>query len=772
MKTCDICKFLTLLFILIIIAGCSSSGVNPVNPPQTPVNSGELDNGIIIAGAGDSISGEGILGLYDFHIDLDNLDASLVPFRSSSAGTSDSAETDCTSFLLGTPCADCVQITGISLDTENRPVVKIGIRHPFPPGDLSGPPSTSNRLDLHVFNVRGFIISDGFEGVETFSASGKSIPGFDLYNRDGLSGEFDEYWDNYLMTEANLHPYILHFDNYGVGNFDAANENGFTDLKNPEGNLVMKMGSDLDIQDYVFELSGTGSFDFLYALTASYGISSAKKTEKLTPTYRIPQYNSKPASEVRVTGVDDSELFSGDTGSSCTITLEIKDINHGVTIGNEIDQMSADSSVSKFVVEIPGVTDPIWETTSPDLFYVSGDGRIDSLVYDIVVTNDAGADAGIYSGLIGVVDAFKGAGNLEGNAIYGLPPGGDPTESFFTVDEWVTYTTVDVEVFTSCGPITGSITEPISAAITINNGDIVNFDSEGSSANGGDPITEYYWTWGDGTMPSIGQSGSHQFFNDNCETTMESVIYTVALRLTDSCEPPNVEEVDSLQVTVECPDCVNLFENFDGGTDGDWLVDDWSVENTDNSGFYYGGWDEFSVHNMGPNCANNVCYSGNCFFTSGDNVAQGNPPGFCNDYSGDGHYYLISPVIDMSSLTVTEASMTVYHFYNVLDNPVPDGCAAYVSTNGGISFPTQLLVLSGETYNGTFTSGLRNGDNCFTGLVTTGNSAETVFDLTPFIGESQVVIRFEQINNNTGAVGTPGYPVGWWIDEITIAICP
>lgn len=772
MKTCDMLKIITLLCALIIIAGCSSSGVNPVNPPQTPINSGELDNGIIVAGAGDSISGEGILGLYDFHIDLDNLDASLVPFRTSSAGTTDSAETDCTSFLLGVPCADCVQITGISLDAENRPVVKIGVKHPFPPGDLSGPPSSSNRLDLHVFNVRGFVISDGFEGVETFSASGKAIPGFDLYNRDGLSGEFDGYWDNLLMTEANLHPYILHFDNYDIGNFDVANENGFADLKNPEGNLVMKMGSDLDVQDYVFDLHGTGSFNFLYALTASYGVSAVGKAEKLTPTYRIPQHNSKAASEVRVVDVDDSGLFSGQTSSSVAIFLEILDINHAVTIGEEIDQMSADSSVSKFVVEIPGVTNPIWESTSPDLFYVSGDGRIAPLVYNLSVTNDLGAPAGLYSGLIGVVDAFTGVGNLEGNAIYGLPPGGDPTEAFFIVDEWATYTTVDVEVHTSCGPITGSITQPSQAQIEINNGDIVNFNCSGSSANGGNPIAEYYWTWGDGTAPSSGQSGSHQFLNDNCETTMDPVIYTVKLRLTDSCDPPNVKEVGSLQVTVECPDCLNLYENFDGSTEGDWLVDDWSVSNTDNSGLYYGGWDEFSVHNMGPNCNNNVCYSGNCFFTSGDNVAQGNPPGFCNDYSGAGHYYLISPVIDMSSLSVLEASMTVYHFYNVADNPALDGCAVYVSTNGGTSFPTQLTVLTGETYNSTFTSGLRNGDNCFTGLVSNGNSTETVFDLTPFIGESDVVIRFEQHNNNTGAVGTPGYPVGWWIDEITIDICP
>lgn len=772
MKTCDILKIITLLIALIIIAGCSSSGDNPVNPTQTPNNSAELDYGNIIAGTGDSLNGEGILGMYDLHIDLDSLDASLVPLRSGSAGTTDVAETDCTSFLLGVPCADCVRITGISLDSENRPVVKIGIRHPFPPGDITGDPSATNRLDLHVFNVRGFIITDGFGITKTFSSTGKTIPGFDLANRDGLSGEFDQYWDDLLLTEANLHPYILHFDDYSIGNYDAENENGFTDLKLPEGNLVMKMGCDIDVKDYIFDIGGTGSFDFLYALTASYGISANKRKDKLTPTYRIPQYNSKAASELRVSAVDDSGFFSGQTSSSVTISLEIMDINHAVTVGEGIDEMLADSSVSKFVVEIPGVTDPVWESTTPDLFFISGDGRTDPLVYDLVVTNDLAAPAGDYSGLIGVVDAYTEIGALPGNGIHGVPPDADPTEAFFVVDEWATYTTVDVEIHTSCGPITGSITLPAQTQIVINNNETVDFESSGSSANGGDPITEYRWLWDDGTSPSIGQSGSHQFTNDNCGGSNEPFICIVTLTLTDSCTPPNVEEIDTVKVTVVCPDCLDLYENFDGGTEGDWSEDDWTVENTDNSGLYYGGWDEFSVHNMGANCSNNMCYSGNCFFTSGDNVAQGNPPGFCNDYSGAGHYYLESPVIDMSSLLVSEVSMSIWHFYNVLENPVPDGCAVYVSIDGGSTFPTQAAITSGETYNGTFTSGLRNGDNCFTGLVTNANSSETVFNLTPFVGESQVVIRFEQHNNTSEPVGTPGFPVGWWIDDVTIYICP
>lgn len=761
------------LFFLIMAfwVGCSATESNPVNSSGILSESGS-GNLPVIGSVEDPYSVTGTAGMYEGFINIDTLEAGLNPVRKIAAGGTDSLDVDVTSFLLGTPCSDCVDLKGVSISPDGYPVLSIGIRHPFPPGDLTGQPTAANRLDLHVFNVRGFIVTDGYEGLRTFSGMGKTLGGFILKNKDGLSGEFDVYWDEHHSTTANLHPYRLHFRDYSVGNFDKLNENGFTDLKVPEGNLVMRMGSDFDVQDYVIEIESTGSFEFLYVVTANYGISALGKLERLIATYRIPQFNAKSASEFRVTSVDDTLLFDGNTGSSCIISVEIMDINHGVAVGEDIDQMTFDSSVGSFIVDIPGVTNPTWETTSPNLFYTSGDGRTDPLVYDIVVTNDAGGSEGAYSGLIGVVDSFADAGALPGNAIFGLPPGGDPETAFFTVDSWVTYNTFDVNVNTSCGPISGSITLPTQSAITINNGDVVDFTGEGSSINGGDPITQYKWKWGDSTPDSLGSSVSHQFFNDNCSGNMESVNYNVNLELTDSCSPANVTVVDTIQVTVECPDCFNYFENFDNGTTGDWDVLDWSIENTDSGGAYYGGFDEYNNHMMGPNCSMSKCFIGNCYFTSGDDTSQGHPPGFCNDYSGPGHYYLNSPELDFSSLAVSEVTMTVWHFYNVLDNPVVDGCAVYASINGGTTFPLHVAVSSGNSYNSTFTGGIRSGDDCFTGLVSGSMPTQTTFDLTPFINQSNLVLRFEQHTENSGLIGTPGYPVGWWIDEITIDICP
>ena len=771
MKKNGFLKMILIFLGLGLIVGCSGSDNNPVNSGGiSPLNGS--DTLPVIGSLADPYSFTGTTGFYEGFIKTETLEAELVPIRQTSSGSSDSLDVDVTSFLLGTPCAECVELRAISMTPDGYPVLQIGVKHPFPAGNLSGPPSAGNRLDLHVFNVRGFIISDGYEGLRTFGGMNKTLGGFVLRNNDGLSGEFDTYWDEQHITSANLHPYKLHFKDYGAGNYDGANEFGFADITAPEGNLVMRMGSDFDFKYYVIELHTTGTFEFLYAVTANYGISASKKLERLSPTYRIPQFNAKPASEFKVTSVDDSLLFSGDDQSSCVISVEVMDINHGVAVGEEINQMTFDSSVAGFSVDIPGITNPVWETTSPGLFYTSGDGRSSPLVYDIVVTNDARGGEGSYSGLIGVVDSYTDVGALPGNAIYGLPPGGDPETAFFTINSWVTYTTFDLTVNSSCGPITGSITQPSQTAITIDNGDIVDFSGTGVSANGGNPITQYKWIWGDGTPDSLGSSASHEFINPNCSGNMEPKIYIVNLKLTDSCSPPNVTIVDSVNVTVECPTCFNYLEDFDGGTRGDWDVQDWTYENVDSGGLYYGGFDEYNNHLMGPNCTTSKCYSGNCVFTSGDDISHGQDPGFCNDYSGPGYYYLISPELDFGALTVASVEMSIWHFYNVLDTPVEDGLALYASINGGSLFPIQVAVISGNSYNSTFPSGLRNGDACFTGLVAGSSPTQTTFDLTPFINQSNLVLRFEQHTLNSGPIGTPGYPVGWWIDEITIDICP
>jgi hypothetical protein len=772
MKNIMISRILYIFIWILLFAGCSQSDQSPVSLSQDDsINTDLPVAGTAVKSAG-SINGEAVWGLYEGVLNLETLDASLIPLRSLSSGTKDSVEVDITSFLLGTPCNNCVEIKSISLDVDSNPVVKIGIRHPFLPGVPANPPSAANRLDLHVFNVRGFIISDGFDSPETFTAAGKTVGGFELLNADGLSGEFDQYWDAYLSTTANLHPYVLHYDDYSQGNFDSTNANGFTDLLLPTGNLVMPMGSAMDYKDYVFHLNGTGNFNFLYALTVSYGISAIGRSQKLIPTYRIPQFNSKAASEVRITNIDDSDLLSSITESTCAITVEVKDINHGVSIGEEINQMDADSSVSRIAIEIPGVTNPIWDTSTPDFFLQSGDGRETPLVYNITVTNATGAASGIYNGLLGVYDSYTGTGSLTGNAIYGLPPGGDPSGAFFTVSEWVTYTTFSVEVHQSCGPITGSVTTPATPTVTIMDDETLNFVGTGTSANGGNPITEYRWRWNDGTPDSLGSTQSHVFSNFNCGGSEMPVTYNVTLTLKDSCTPPNVQLVGSIGVTVECPDCVNLFEDFDGGTQGDWDASDWSVQNVDNGLLYYGGFDEYMFHSDGENCSVSMCKSGNCFFTSGDDFAHGGIGGFCNDYSGSGHYYLISPTLNFRNVEVTNISMSVWHFFSVTEGTDPDGCALYASIDNGLTFPTQLSVISGVGYNSTFTSGIRTGDPCFTGLISTGTSSETVFDLTPLKGKSQVVLRFEQQNIKSGPTVNYGSPVGWWIDNVTIDICP
>jgi hypothetical protein len=273
------------------------------------------------------------------------------------------------------------------------------------------------------------------------------------------------------------------------------------------------------------------------------------------------------------------------------------------------------------------------------------------------------------------------------------------------------------------------------------------------------------------TPDSLGSIQSHLFSNPNCGGSDLPQVYTVTLTLKDSCTPPNIQQVGSIQITVECPDCLNLFEDFDGGTKGDWDVSNWTVQNVDDSSLFYGGFDEYIYHMTGENCSQSMCKSGNCFFSSGDDVTHGGY-GFCNDYSGTGHYYLISPTLNLRTLDVANVTMSVWHFFNVLDGDNPDGCALYASTDDGVTFPTEVNIVSGFDYNSTFTSGIRVGASCFSGAIPGDSPAETVFDLTPFKGQAQVVLRFEQHNNNSGSIGTQGFPVGWWIDNVTVYICP
>jgi hypothetical protein len=181
---------ISLGILILSIFGCSSDGKTPIS---TGSDSDHTLNLILrnipvgvssVDASGNPSEGIGTLGLFSLHIDSLNLTGEMTSLRSSSL--EDVLETvDITNFLQLAPCSDCVKLHAISLDPDGHLVLSIGIRHPFSAGDPLKPISGKNRGDLHVFNVEGYMISDGI-GTNVFGLLGEASGGFKLVNADGV----------------------------------------------------------------------------------------------------------------------------------------------------------------------------------------------------------------------------------------------------------------------------------------------------------------------------------------------------------------------------------------------------------------------------------------------------------------------------------------------------------------------------------------------------------------------------------------------------------
>jgi len=450
--------FIRLLMYTILIStiglliGCSSGGsiTSPSNNTPNGTTITSLPIGITDRFSdGSPYAGTGVLGLFNLTINKSELRAELVPLRKQ-ALTDVLEVVDITNFLQLAPCTDCAKIKSASLDLDGNLVLSIGIKHPFEAGDPFEPISGKNRADLHVFNIEGTILSSA-TGV-SFPGMNESIAGFSLLNADGFSPYLDDVLDDIYTTEATIHPYILHFDDYSAGNFNPLNEMGFESVTNPppSGNLVMAMGCDYNYQDYVFKL-GNSTADFIFAVGCTYGVSAASKPQRFSPEYRVPQHNKKAASEVDIEIIT-NDLRGGDNSSTAEIQIKVVDISHGVAVGDALNEMFADSSVSTILVEIPGIT---ISSISLDVSSPSGSGHdpSDPLVYSATITNEASGAEGSYIGLVKVIDSYSPGQNssllLNGmDGIERVDPLANPLDGLFDLDEFATYQVFSIDVAT------------------------------------------------------------------------------------------------------------------------------------------------------------------------------------------------------------------------------------------------------------------------------------------------------------------------------------
>lgn len=534
--------YMYFLIVAVLLIGCSSE-TNPV----TPNNSGTIADDI----STEKYLSSGLLGVFAGHIDVGKLEGELAPFRNTSS--QDVLEVvDITNFLSMAPCYDCVKLHSIELNADSNIVASIGIRHPFEAGDPLKPITGRNRADLHVFNIEGIIAIQSGDA-DSFTGFGTSVASGGLLNASGYTGYLDDALDEVFPTDANLHPYILHYRDYSNGNYDPANENGFADVFNPSGYLIMPMGGDEDIREYIFDFSNAESVDFILAIGCTYGISADNKSMRMSPIFRLPQFNKKAASEVSVE-ITSNNLAPGNPTSDATLTVNILDMNHGVAVGENLGEMRAASDISAISVEVSGVTaSPVVDSNPTS---TGGDPRdpLNPLAYEITFTNNASAAMGTYRGLVKVTDSYM-AGLNESTLLNGadginrVDPLVSPLEGTFNIPEFATYQAFTIDVGGGNLPPVADLdvsSETVESGCTI---DLFpgpgTHDPDGSIA-----LYEYDFDY-DGTTFDVDASNTNgdpvtaQMMNPN----ITDITIDVAMRVTDDGAPA-LTDIDTVTITV------------------------------------------------------------------------------------------------------------------------------------------------------------------------------------------------------------------------------
>jgi N-acetylneuraminic acid mutarotase len=449
--------FLKIFLIPAMLFLCSCSSSNPAEQSVLAINNNEKPLPVWVSewdSSGKPLTGEGLLGLFTIDIETNPLNVELNPTRTTSLV--DSMEViEITNFMSMFPCTTCIKLKSAEIDSDQNLVLTIGIKHPFPIGNPSLPPGGKNRADIHVFNVEGIMIFKGGSlGNMNFADSATTIAKNLVLNPSGYTGYLDPYLDNVLYTDATIHPYILHFDDYTAGNYmPALSQTGFLDVLNPSGNLVMRQGSGYDYKDYVLDVEIGLRYQFIFAVGCSYGVSTDKFTDRFIPQYRVPQYNKKAASEVHVT-VTNNNLIEGIASSSATIQIDVLDMNHGVEVSAFINKMSADSSVSRILIEIPDILLQSLNIDAPT--EISGDPRdpANPLRYSYAITNEKLAANGTYLGLVSVEDSFPPGANTHPyiagrDGGFRVSPKSSPLTGLFNIDKFVTYQVFQIDVMPS-----------------------------------------------------------------------------------------------------------------------------------------------------------------------------------------------------------------------------------------------------------------------------------------------------------------------------------
>ena len=712
--------------LLLLLIGCSSGSETPLTPQYNKHDS--ISDSVPIIGASLYQNGyfnaTGLLGMYELFVEPSTNTAELVTKRSSSIG--ESFIVSGISFFTITPCADCLKLKSLALEP---PFIKavFTISHPFEKGIVSEPPTAMNRLDLNVFDLALIVVPVEILPTE-YPLTDASAYLEICANADGYTRELEE-----AINDSTACPFFLVLDDRDMG----------TSTFN-----LFEMGT----KNVEFETwFAGGSFD-LY-LTMGYG-ASAIKANRLNPTYYNPEFNRKAAWKVDV--ILPSEGWQDDDNTTTKdVIVVVYDWQIGANVNSELinpTDIYAASGVSEVTVEIPGMNNTLPTINTPD----SGLGTPDTpLIFTVPIANENLLAEGDYISLVKVTDervppASPGSG--ETDALVDVPDG--INISYIAIPEFATYQTFTATVVhvIYCGPITGSITDPVCPISGISDGEYISFTAEASSANDGDPIVLYEWDHDyDGTTFDSEFTGATEnigpFDNPNCPVPTP-VIYTVAVRATDSCDPPNITVFATCEVTVDscCTNQELLYDFADCGTPSDfvfdcqgWVAGGCSLQNSSNT-----------IGNFKWGCdVGSPCGMTHPYLTSGGGSIMGSNPS-CNNifaYGSLAEFNIVSPVINLPSSN---------------DGAIEfDHCNAFPS---GASF---TLYISEDGCNGTW-------EELWNTTSSNGCNEDTSVDISGYSG-ANIMFRFRFLSASYmvygGACPATDGNAGVLLDDVRIFGC-
>lgn len=496
--------------------------------------------------------------------------AQLEPERVAGA-IGDTFDVDISDFLRSSPCRDCLQITGLSLQGPDLLDVGITIAHPFP--------SLVARKDLHVFDARLIVAGD--------TAPPLSVPGLPVgitgtpdavisaglvANADGYTSFFDGALEDFLALQGlwspdatNLKPYIVLWEDHTSPNASAAAPTGWNDVDAPRGFNVFPMGGAASDPRAASTLSvrltpGAPAISVLLAVDVAYGQSAVRAT-RLTPKYFLPLFSRAEAWKVE-TALLTNNLVAGQPLSDALLQVEVYDWQGASAAdpgfdpsASPLDALPVESDVRQVMVHVPGLLNaPI---TQPGSLRTGSGVPGDPFLYLFSITNQLSAGTGDYLAVVRVVDDLENSsGPVALNRDLSTP----------AFDDYATYAALALTVAASSNQ--APIADLMTSTLTPLSGASVQFQPGPGTLDPDGLITlfEYDFDYDPGMpldfTPDAGNTTGVPVSQSFVNPGPGSLTVHVAMRVTDN-GVPTLTAIDFDTLTVSPPSTLPVwdFEN-------------------------------------------------------------------------------------------------------------------------------------------------------------------------------------------------------------------